>query len=90
MELTGKLNRDGVQVIKDYAGPGQDRVVFRKTLTQGGRRLTKPFHLTAARWRLCVNVRGHGWAAAGDRRELAIRDIVGGGRETTKVAYLGL
>ena len=34
MELTGKLNRDGVQVIKDYAGPGQDRVVFRKTLTQ--------------------------------------------------------
>ena len=34
MELTGKLNRDGVQVIKDYAGPGQDRVVFRKTLTR--------------------------------------------------------
>ena len=34
MELTGKLNRDGVQVIKDYAGPGKDRVVFRKTLTQ--------------------------------------------------------
>jgi RimJ/RimL family protein N-acetyltransferase len=34
MELTGKLNRDGVQVIQDYAGPGHDRVVFRKTLTQ--------------------------------------------------------
>jgi hypothetical protein len=34
MELTGKLNRDGVQVIKDYAGPGQDRVLFRKILTQ--------------------------------------------------------
>ena len=34
MESTGKLNRDGVQVIKDYAGPGQDRVVFQKTLTQ--------------------------------------------------------
>jgi len=34
MELTGQLNSDGVQVIKDYAGPGQDRVVFRKTLRQ--------------------------------------------------------
>ena len=34
MEFTGKLNRDGVQVIKDYAGPRQDRVVFRKTLRQ--------------------------------------------------------
>jgi len=29
-----KTKCDGVQVIKDYAGPGQDRVVFRKTLTQ--------------------------------------------------------
>jgi hypothetical protein len=26
------------------------------------------FHLTAARWRFQVNVRGHSWAAAGERR----------------------
>ena len=30
MELTGKLNRDGVQVIKDYAGPGRTGWYFEK------------------------------------------------------------
>ncbi len=31
-ELTGKPNRDGIPVVKDYSGPGQDRVVFQKVL----------------------------------------------------------
>jgi GNAT superfamily N-acetyltransferase len=30
--LEGTPNADGVPVVKDYAGPGLDRVVFRKTL----------------------------------------------------------
>ncbi|UCD09525.1 MAG: GNAT family N-acetyltransferase [Dehalococcoidales bacterium] len=30
MELLGELNEEGIPVIKDYAGPGNDRVVFRK------------------------------------------------------------
>ncbi len=36
MELTGKPNREGIPVIESYAGPGQDRVVLRKKLSQGG------------------------------------------------------
>lgn len=32
MEMTGELGSHGVPVIRDYAGPGQDRVVFRKSL----------------------------------------------------------
>jgi L-amino acid N-acyltransferase YncA len=36
MELTGKPNREGIPVIEDYAGPGQDRVVLRRKLSQGG------------------------------------------------------
>jgi GNAT superfamily N-acetyltransferase len=36
MELTGKPNRDGIPVIENYAGPGQDRVVFRRRLSRGG------------------------------------------------------
>jgi len=35
MELTGKPNRDGIAVIENYAGPGQDRVVLRRKLSQG-------------------------------------------------------
>jgi L-amino acid N-acyltransferase YncA len=31
-ELTGKPNRDGIPVVEDYFGPGQDRVVFQKVL----------------------------------------------------------
>ncbi len=31
-ELTGKPNRDGIPVVEDYSGPGQDRVVFQKVL----------------------------------------------------------
>lgn len=30
--LEGAPNPDGVPVVKDYAGPGLDRVVFRKAL----------------------------------------------------------
>ena len=30
MELLGEPNEEGIPVIKDYAGPGNDRVVFRK------------------------------------------------------------
>jgi ribosomal protein S18 acetylase RimI-like enzyme len=30
--LEGAANADGVTVVKDYAGPGVDRVVFRKSL----------------------------------------------------------
>jgi GNAT superfamily N-acetyltransferase len=37
-QLEGTPNPDGVPVVKDYAGPGLDRVMFRKTL--GGRCLT--------------------------------------------------
>jgi GNAT superfamily N-acetyltransferase len=36
MELTGKPNREGIPVMENYAGPGQDRVVFRRKLNQGG------------------------------------------------------
>jgi GNAT superfamily N-acetyltransferase len=36
MESTGKANRDGIPVIENYAGPGQDRVVLRKKLSQEG------------------------------------------------------
>lgn len=32
MELLGEPNKDGVPVVKNYAGPGQDRVVFLKEL----------------------------------------------------------
>jgi len=35
MELTGKPNRDGIPVIENYAGPKQDRVVFRRKLSKG-------------------------------------------------------
>jgi GNAT superfamily N-acetyltransferase len=35
MELTGTPNRDGIPVIENYAGPGQDRVVLRKKLSHG-------------------------------------------------------
>ena len=35
-ELTGKTKRDGIPVVKDYSGPGQDRVVFQKVLKRGG------------------------------------------------------
>lgn len=35
MKSTGKPNRDGIPVIENYAGPGQDRVVLRKKLRQG-------------------------------------------------------
>jgi GNAT superfamily N-acetyltransferase len=36
MEFAGNgcADQEGVQVVKDYAGPGQDRVVFRKLLRQ--------------------------------------------------------
>ena len=34
MELTGKPNRDGIPVIENYAGPGQDRVVLRRKLSR--------------------------------------------------------
>ncbi|MFC1947362.1 GNAT family N-acetyltransferase [Chloroflexota bacterium] len=30
MELLGEPNEEGIPVIRDYAGPGNDRVVFRK------------------------------------------------------------
>jgi hypothetical protein len=36
MELTGRPNREGIPVIENYAGPGQDRVVLRRKLSQGG------------------------------------------------------
>ncbi|XZF14924.1 N-acetyltransferase family protein [Chitinophagaceae bacterium MMS25-I14] len=32
MQLLGEKNGDGIEVIKDYSGPGQDRVVFEKEL----------------------------------------------------------
>jgi GNAT superfamily N-acetyltransferase len=32
MELIGKPNRDGIPVVENYAGPGQDRVVFRRRM----------------------------------------------------------
>jgi GNAT superfamily N-acetyltransferase len=34
MELAGTPNRDGIPVIENYAGPGQDRVVLRRKLNQ--------------------------------------------------------
>jgi ribosomal protein S18 acetylase RimI-like enzyme len=33
MNLLGQPNNDGIRVIKDYAGPGQDRVVFMKEIS---------------------------------------------------------
>ena len=35
MELAGTPNCDGIPVIENYAGPGQDRVVLRRKLSQG-------------------------------------------------------
>ena len=32
MELIGSPNKDGIPVVKDYSGPGRDRVVFRKNI----------------------------------------------------------
>ena len=32
MELLGEPNKEGIPVIKDYAGPGHDRVVFRRNI----------------------------------------------------------
>lgn len=32
MELVGVPNEEGIPVVKDYSGPGQDRVVFRKRI----------------------------------------------------------
>jgi RimJ/RimL family protein N-acetyltransferase len=32
MRLTGEINEDGIEVIKNYSGPGQDRVVFEKEI----------------------------------------------------------
>jgi GNAT superfamily N-acetyltransferase len=32
MDLLGEPNEDGVPVIKDYAGPGRDRALFRKSI----------------------------------------------------------
>lgn len=32
MALQGEANRDGIPVVKDYSGPGEDRVVFLKSL----------------------------------------------------------
>jgi hypothetical protein len=32
MELEGEMNKEGIRVVKDYAGPRADRVVFRKKL----------------------------------------------------------
>ena len=33
MELTGKPNREGIPVVENYAGPGQERVVLRRKLS---------------------------------------------------------
>jgi len=32
MRLTGERNEEGIEVIKNYSGPGQDRVVFEKEI----------------------------------------------------------
>jgi len=32
MTLIGEENQDGIPVVKDYAGPGEDRVVFEKQI----------------------------------------------------------
>lgn len=32
MQMTGTENENGIKVMKDYSGPGQDRVVFRMKL----------------------------------------------------------
>jgi L-amino acid N-acyltransferase YncA len=37
MELTGTPNRDGIPVIENYAGPGQNRVVLRRKLSLSSR-----------------------------------------------------
>lgn len=34
MELLGRPNEDGIPVVNDYAGPGQDRVVFHLELAE--------------------------------------------------------
>jgi GNAT superfamily N-acetyltransferase len=36
MQLMGVPNEDGIPVVRDYSGPGEDRVVFRKELSPGG------------------------------------------------------
>jgi len=37
MELTGTPNRDGIPVIENYGGPGQNRVVLRRKLSLSSR-----------------------------------------------------
>jgi hypothetical protein len=32
--LLGAANEAGIPVVKDYGGPGQDRVVFRRAISQ--------------------------------------------------------
>ena len=32
MELQGEPDENGLPVVKDYAGPGQHRIVFRKAI----------------------------------------------------------
>ena len=32
MKMLGEKNEEGIEVIKDYSGPGQDRVVFEKDI----------------------------------------------------------
>lgn len=32
MKLLGEKNKDGIEVVKDYSAPGQDRVVFEKDI----------------------------------------------------------
>jgi L-amino acid N-acyltransferase YncA len=32
MELLGEPNEEGIPVMRDYAGPGNDRVVFKKDI----------------------------------------------------------
>jgi len=32
MKLLGEENVDGIEVVKDYSAPGQDRVVFEKDI----------------------------------------------------------
>ena len=32
MELTGDTEKDGIRYFRDYAGPGEDRVIFRKDI----------------------------------------------------------
>jgi GNAT superfamily N-acetyltransferase len=34
MSTTGELNADGIAVVRDYAGPGEDRVVFEMSIDE--------------------------------------------------------